>query len=253
MKTKENIHAGHRKRLREEIEATGIYNITDLHFLEHLLTFSIPRADTNPIAHKLLSTFKTIDNIFEATKTSLLSVDGVGPKTAELLRSMGSGCYLYNRSKALKKPYVGTLHTAISFFQNIIPPSTSEQFVILILSKDYRVKNYKIFEGVSHSSISLNLNKLSEFFILAKSEFCIFAHTHPDSSAKPSRSDELAFEELKPLYNSLGITLIDNLILGKDNYYSFRSDTYYNYDDPDLTFSRMPTKLTKQQSPFNYN
>lgn len=243
MKTKENIHSGHRERLRNLIEANSVHNISDLHFLEHALTFSIPRSDTNPLAHRLLEHFKSMDNIFEAETNSLLNIEGIGPKTAELLKMLGRACYLYNKSKALKKPYVGTMNLAINFINNIIPPALTEQFVVLVLNKNLTVKNYKIFSGLSHSKISLQLNELSEYLISAKGGFCIFAHNHPYVSANPSKSDLDAFNKLGTLTQSLSITLIDNLILGHEDFYSYKHQQTYIYNTIDIDYKSL--KLLK--------
>ena len=68
MEAKEkNIHAGHRERMRKQMQMTGIHNMSDLHFLEYLLTYVIKRSDTNPTAHELLKEFGSIKNIFNAS------------------------------------------------------------------------------------------------------------------------------------------------------------------------------------------
>ena len=231
MKTKENIHAGHRERLRKYVEKTGIYNLSDLHMLEYLLTFSIPRADTNPIAHALLKEFKTIDNIFGASQKALCSVDGIGPNTARFLELMSGVCYFNNRAKAQNNPYAGNLNGCISFIQNILPPSENEQFIVLILSKNLKVKNYKIFKGISHSYINFDLKELSEFLINHRASFCIMAHTHPNHNATPSNSDIATFNTIQPLIDSLSIVLLDNLILGETEFCSFRNDFIRFYDE----------------------
>ena len=46
-----NEHAGHRSRLRENFIQNGIEGMADHQVLELLLTYAIPRKDTNPIAH----------------------------------------------------------------------------------------------------------------------------------------------------------------------------------------------------------
>ena len=92
-----NIHAGHRQRLRKQIDSIGLYNLSDLHFLEYLLTFVIKRADTNPIAHGLLNKFGSMDKIFNAPLSQLTKVKGIGQKTAEFLQYMSSVVYMNNK------------------------------------------------------------------------------------------------------------------------------------------------------------
>lgn len=46
-----NIHAGHRKRLRERYLQQGLDGFSDHEVLELLTTFAIPRGNTNPQGH----------------------------------------------------------------------------------------------------------------------------------------------------------------------------------------------------------
>lgn len=222
MKTKENPHAGHRKRLREQIELNGLYNLSELHFLENLLTYTITRADTNPIAHALLNEFKTIDSIFEATPEALMSVAGVGEKTAKFLNYMSAVVYMSNKSKVIKYPSVNTISSTLKFIANILPPTDKEQFVVLIVNKQYEVKNYKIFKGISHSYVDFDSQELYDYLVKHKTSFCILAHTHPNHSAIPSANDYKMFEMISYNLSMMRISLIDNLVLGDKDFYSAR-------------------------------
>lgn len=231
----QNIHAGHRKRFREMVSRTGICNLTDLHFLEYLLMFVIPRADTNPIAHHLLEEFGSIDNIFNADVDALAMVSGVGIKTAEFLHAMGGVCFMYNKAKITNKPSIQNLKAAVEYIKGVLPPSLNEQFIIVICTKSFNVKYHKIFTGVSHSYVNFDSKELSEMLIKHKVEFCLFAHTHPEHSSAPSRSDNDTFERLTPLLKALNICLVDNIILGKDDFYSFNRNKIVKYCDADIT------------------
>lgn len=236
MKTKDNnIHAGHRERFRETVKRTGIYNLSDLHFLEYLLMFVIPRVDTNPIAHGLLKEFGAIDNIFDASEEALMLVPGVGRKTAEFLQAMSGVCFMNNKSRLGKKPRIQNLSSAVEYIQNVLPPSSNEQFIVIVCTKPFDVKYHKIFTGVSHSFVNFDSKELTQLLIKHKVEFCLFAHTHPDHSSAPSPSDKVTFEGLAPLLATLGIKLMDNLILGKDDFYSFNRNKLVKYTDITIT------------------
>ena len=56
----DNIHKGHRQRLKDRFLKEGLENFSDVHVLELLLFYAIPRKDTNPIAHRLLATFGSL-------------------------------------------------------------------------------------------------------------------------------------------------------------------------------------------------
>lgn len=228
---KYNPHEGHRKRLRDSIIKSGIYNISDLHFLEYLLTFTIPRSDTNPIAHSLLKEFGSLKAVFEASYESLIKISGVGDKTARFLQLMSVSAFLYNRSKLAKYPKLENLRETYEYICTVLPPSINEQFIIILLNKDYSVKSYKIFEGVSHSFVVLDFHKLSEFLVSQKACYAIFAHTHPYHTATPSEKDLESFSKISNLTQIFGIKIIDNIIIGKDDIFTTRLQTVYKLED----------------------
>ena len=57
-------HDGHRKRLRQRFLQAGIDGFDDLALLELLLQYAIPRKDTNPLAHRLLSPRRHVDKTY---------------------------------------------------------------------------------------------------------------------------------------------------------------------------------------------
>ncbi len=230
-KIKQNIHSGHRERLRENIAKAGIYNSDEIHFLEYLLTFVITRADTNPIAHNLLDRFGSLDEIFDADIEALLAVDGVGIKTARFLQYMSAVAYNYNKSKAMKRQKLDTPKKVIQFIKGVLPPSDNEQLILLVLNKNFTLKSYKVFKGVSHAFISLDVNDITDYLIKYKAHFCIIAHTHPKHNASPSDEDIRMTNTFVSLFNALSIVLVENYILGEDGYYSLKTQTDYYYDD----------------------
>ena len=62
-----SIHKDHRQRLRDRFLKEGLDNFDELYVLELLLFYCIPRVDTNPIAHRLLDYFGSLNNVLNAT------------------------------------------------------------------------------------------------------------------------------------------------------------------------------------------
>ncbi len=237
MATKENIHAGHRQRLRKTIDRNGVYEVDDLHFLEYLLTFVISRADTNKLAHTLLKTFGSIDAIFESDVDSLLQIDGVGIKTARFLKYMSVSAYVYNNAKIKEKQKIITIAQLIDYFNTIIPPSKDEQMVVVILNKNFTVKCFKIIKGNAHNLISVNPHEITDFLIQNKAVFCAIAHTHPNHSAFPSLDDITTFTSFNSTLKALAVTLLENVIIGDGDYYSLKNRMFYNLKNLDKVMS----------------
>ena len=71
-------HKNHRQRLKQRLREEGLDHFSDVQFLELLLCYSIPRKDTNGIAHDLLSHFGSVSQVLEAPWRSCRKYPGWG-------------------------------------------------------------------------------------------------------------------------------------------------------------------------------
>lgn len=83
-----NPHINHRRRLYALTEKIGIDNLTDIQAMELLLTYIIPRKDTNEVAHALLDEFGTFAGVLDAPISALEKISGVGHRTAQMISFM---------------------------------------------------------------------------------------------------------------------------------------------------------------------
>ncbi len=89
MNSDAQVHTGHRGRMRDKFIRHGA-DVFDTHeLLEMLLYYVIPYKDTNPMAHRLLERFSTLDGVFHASCEQLCEVSGIGQSVARFLRSFG--------------------------------------------------------------------------------------------------------------------------------------------------------------------
>ena len=61
-----SVHSGHRQRLKERFLREGLDQFEEHQVLELLLFYCIPRKDTNPIAHALISRFGSLAGVLDA-------------------------------------------------------------------------------------------------------------------------------------------------------------------------------------------
>ena len=85
MTNNENVHGGHRERLKNRFLQEGLAHFNEPQVLELLLFYCIPRQDTNPIAHALLDHFGSLQQVMEATPGELKKVAGMGDGSATFI------------------------------------------------------------------------------------------------------------------------------------------------------------------------
>ena len=77
-----NEHSGHRDRLRERYLTEGLDNFPPHNVLELLLFYSVPRRDTNVLAHRLIEQFGSLVGVLNAAPEQLAQVEGIGMNAA---------------------------------------------------------------------------------------------------------------------------------------------------------------------------
>ena len=81
------MHSGHRERVKQKFVDCGDLAFGDHELLELMLFHSIPRQNTNDIAHRLIDRFGSLKGVMEARLDELITVKGVGRNTAILIKT----------------------------------------------------------------------------------------------------------------------------------------------------------------------
>ena len=83
-----NTNDGHRARLRSRVlDRAGVFAAHE--FVELLLFYTVPRADTNPIAHRMLARYGSLQALLDAPPGEVARDCRVGEKTAAVLSVFG--------------------------------------------------------------------------------------------------------------------------------------------------------------------
>lgn len=81
-----NVHAGHRIRLRESaLRDPSLASFSDVEIIELVLSFMIPRKDTNVLAHKLLDRFGSVLGVLTAPPSELAAFGGMTRNAVEFI------------------------------------------------------------------------------------------------------------------------------------------------------------------------
>lgn len=208
-------HDGHRERLRSRF-LNSPDSFEEHEILELVLFYSIPRKNTNEIAHRLLKRFGSIKGVLDASIDALTEVKDVGIKTALHLKSVAKllSRYIVSEQKSdglLKSP------AALAIFLNslFIGTQNESSYILLFDNSKRLICCEKLGEGFSiEHTISLRKAVLSALASNATS--AILVHNHPNGKAFPSGDDLHATTKAKMILESLGITLMEHFIVADD-------------------------------------
>jgi len=218
-----NIHKGHRERLRE-LALKGVQNLPEHQVLELLLSYVIPQKDTNPLAHSLINKFGSLAGVFEATPAKLKQVNGIGDVAASFISICSQIPQIYKNSKIKDKVILTSPKHAIEYFNNIISIGAVEKFYIAYLNSKCEVVKSENFSNGSISQIAIDIKELTYNILEQKASGVIICHTHPTGKAQPSKEDINFTKKLTLTLQTMGIRLLDHIILSNEEHFSFLNE-----------------------------
>ncbi len=222
---KDNPHYhGHRKRLRQRLLQNGTEALRDYEALELLLTYSIARKDTKPIAKALLERFGSLRGVFEAEPEELLAVNGIGERTASFLKVIRAVFELSLKEDILNKPVFNSPDAVVDYLKLSLGGAADEQFRVLFLDNQNRlIKEETITEGTVDQA-HVYPRKIIEKALKYKASGMILVHNHPGGKVTPSKADISLTHKIHDLSKELNIRVLDHLVITRRGYLSFNQE-----------------------------
>jgi DNA repair protein RadC len=215
------MHKGHRERLKGRFLSEGLDGFNQHQVLEMLLFFSIPRKDTNPLAHTLIERYGSLSGVLEADPSDLVKVDGVGPNTALLLSFIPSLCRRYMHDKWRDKPQLNSTAKAGEFAKSLFYGRQYEVFYAICLDSQNRVNYSALVHEGTIDSAAVYPRLIVEAAIRHQASSIILAHNHPGGSLKPSAADLDATKKIISACDAISVRVVDHIIVAGTDYLSF--------------------------------
>lgn len=214
------MHEEHRKRLRERFMKESLDDFPPHNVLELLLFYSIPRRDTNEIAHRLIDKFGTLSAVLEADANELLSVDGIGEQSAVLLSLIPQLSRRYMIDKQVGTGKVDHYKCAVEYFVPRFVGRKEETVYLMLLDSSYRLLNCSVVHTGSVNSAHLSFRCLIERALSCNATMAIIAHNHPDGIAIPSSADIETTRRLYDVFASVDVLLLEHFVISGERYAS---------------------------------
>ena len=220
----DSIHSGHRERIREQYQTHGAEAFLDHQFLELLLTYAIPRRDTNELAHLLLERFGSLESVVTAEIPQLMRVEGVGEHTAVFLRMQGD---LFRRLRlrrltdARGQIRLASPVDAARYAVSELSLHTYETVLAVCLNAKKVVQSAERILGGSLTEAQIYPRNIAEIALLRRAHGILLIHNHPSGDPTPSGADAETTVSVRAALDSVGVQLYDHIVVGGEYAYSF--------------------------------
>lgn len=225
-----NLHTDHRRRVKNRFRNEGLDHFEELHALELLLFYALPRIDTNPIAHDLLNHFGNLRNVLEAPVEQLMSVKGLGEHAAILL-SLVKGLSVKYMTCGDSEAPLNTMEDCGKYLVNRFIGRRDEVVMLLCLDAKRSPLCCRIVSQGSVNAAEISTRKVVEAALSANATSVILAHNHPSGIAVPSMPDIVTTRRMGAALCAVDIVLEDHFVVADQDYVSLRDSGYYDPDE----------------------
>mgnify|MGYP005769626081 CR=1 FL=1 len=213
------------ERPRERLINKGVEYLSNEDLLAILLKTGTKENSVKVLANNILKQLDDINNLKEINLEKLVKIKGIGKaKACELLAAIELGKRLNKKIDNLNQIKIYSSNSIYEYYQDKLKDKLQEYFYCVYLdTKNHIIKDKLLFIGTINESLIHPREIFKEAYLLsASSIICI--HNHPSGNVNPSNNDIIMTKQLVEVGKILGIKVLDHIIIGKDNYYSFNDN-----------------------------
>ena len=214
--------ADHRARLRDRFMQGGAAAMPDYELLELVLFRAVPRRDMKPLARRLLDRFGDFNRVLSADPARLADVDGVGPAIIVELKIVAAAAQRLARSRVIQRPVLTSWDALVDYCHTAMAHGEVEQFRVLYLDrKNVLIADEEQARGtVDH--VPVYPREIVRRALDLNASALILVHNHPSGDPTPSASDITMTRQIVAAAETMGITVHDHIIVGKNGHTSFK-------------------------------
>lgn len=198
-------------------------NVSDLDLIEILLFFAIPRKDTREIAvslkhntNGLIDLFSNIDK--QATTTNIKSIFKLVYEITVRIQ----------KERIIQQYITENYDDLLGYLKIILGEKRQEEFWgVFLNNKEQIIKIELLFSG-SYKRVHVCQNEIFKRCILYGLYKIILVHNHPSKDPTPSTQDIQLTNNIIRGANLLEIVVIDHLVIGGNDYFSFKQNGLLN-------------------------
>ncbi|MDR2938872.1 MAG: DNA repair protein RadC [Clostridiales bacterium] len=215
------LHKGHRQRVKKRYLASGLDSFEDHQALEFLLFYCYPLKDTNEPAHKMLKEFGSLSNLFDAGPAEISRRCNVTENVAILVSLIPSLAKRYSLAKWEKKAVLNTSAKAGRYAVSLFIGKKYECFYLVCLDTQRKLIYPQIISEGTIDETPVYPRIIVEESLKHKAACVFLAHNHPSGDPTPSQSDIIATKKITAALEPLDIEVLDHILVAGENYISF--------------------------------
>lgn len=212
-------------RPREKMLEFGVSALTNAELLAIVLRTGTKSKSALELGYEIVGVCQNdFSEITNLTIEELCLIEGIGEsKACQIISVVELGKRI--QSNGLKKKVkITSPKDVVKYFTVQLAELKVEKFLAVFLNTKNEIITWDV---ISIGSLNASIVHPREVFnraIKRSAASILVIHNHPSGDVKPSKEDKLVTERLKEVGELIGISLIDHIIIGKSDYYSFKEN-----------------------------
>lgn len=210
------------ERPRERLLRYGASCLSNEELLSIILKSGTKNKSVKTLSIELLKEIENIKKLKDISINKLTSIKGIGlTKAIELISTVELGKRIYLDNDYLEMPKMTSSKEVFKYTRYLFQDKKQECFYCLYFdSKQKLIENKLLFIGTINKSI-VHPREVFKYAYLLSASSIICLHNHPSNDTTPSKEDIILTNALVEIGKIQNIPILDHIIVGNDNYYSF--------------------------------
>lgn len=211
---------------REKLLKFGSSSLTDYELLAILFRTGTKEKSVIDMSIELMKSIPSLTDLQNITIEELTKIKGIGKtKAITLLACIELGKRITNYKKDKYK--IKCSKDAYLYLKDRLSYLPQENFVAIYIAINNEVITDKVISIGTLNKTIANPKDVIRWGIKLSSYAIIIAHNHPSGNSMPSKEDLVFTMQLKDACDLVDIKLVDHIIIGKNNYYSFKEKSIF--------------------------
>lgn len=219
-----NMHAGHRMRVIESYSKIDLEALSPHQVLEYILFYVFPRGDVNPLAHRLLDKYGSVQNVLDANEAELTKIYGINIRSAKLITGFSKIFDYYINGKLSKKLLFKNYNDIYDYCESLLRFYNHEVLFAIGLNASNHVVGKRMLGNGDSNMVVVDTHELINFINESKCVYIILTHSHPGGSCLPSENDVEGDKVIQNVVKYMHVNYIDHLIVGDDGIFSLHGN-----------------------------
>ena len=214
-------------RPRERFIKYGVNYLSNEELLSIVLKTGYKGYSVKDLSNNILKEIKDITDLKDISLNKLINIKGIGKvKAITLLSSIELGRRVYSIKDSINIK-LNNSKEIYNFIKDKLIYKKQEYFYCIYLDNNNKlIDNKLLFIGTLNKS-NVHPREIFKYAYINNSNKIVLIHNHHSNNVLPSKEDILFTKNIIEIAKIQDIHVIDHLIIGNNNYYSF-------YDNNDI-------------------